>query len=77
MSNDIRPSTAGSRYGAENAPTRPATYVYVGDGLGVPGLAHEISLEQAQAEGTGELLKACIEIGVYVEKVEKATGKGK
>jgi len=52
-------------------------YVYAGDGLGVPGLAHEISQEQAEADGVGELLKACIEIGVYVEKVEKATGKGK
>jgi hypothetical protein len=40
-------------------------YVFVGDGLGVPGLAHEITQEQAEVEGVGALLAECIEKGVY------------
>jgi hypothetical protein len=41
-------------------------YKYVGDGAGVPGLPHEISDEEAQAQGFGELLKAAIANGSYV-----------
>lgn len=42
-------------------------YKYVGDGLGVPGLPHEISDEEAQEQGVSELLHAAIENGSYVE----------
>lgn len=56
---------------------KAVVYTYVGEGLGVPGLAHEITQEQAEAEGVGALLKDCIALGVYVEQVEKTTGKVK
>jgi len=49
-------------------------YVFVGDGLGVPGLAHEITQEQAEADGVGGLLKDCIEKGVYRERLEVPPG---
>jgi hypothetical protein len=49
-------------------------YVYVGDGLGVPGLAHEISQAQAEAQGVGDTLAACIALGMYVVKAD--AGKG-
>ena len=58
---------------------KPVVYVFVGDGLGVPGLAREISQEQAEAEGVGALLADAIAAGVYVEKQAptKAAGKVK
>ncbi|PKN93017.1 MAG: hypothetical protein CVU44_11335 [Chloroflexi bacterium HGW-Chloroflexi-6] len=52
-------------------------YVFVGDGLGVPGLAHEITQAQADADGVGELLTQCISLGVYVEKTVGKTVKEK
>jgi hypothetical protein len=52
-------------------------YVYDGDGLGVPGLPREITQAQADADGCGELLKNAIDLGVYVEKTVKTTGKAK
>lgn len=48
---------------------KAVVYTYVGDGLGVPGLAHEITQEQADADGLGELLAQCIETGMYRERV--------
>jgi hypothetical protein len=42
-------------------------YKYVGDGMGVPGLPHEISDEEVEALGVTELLKAALENGSYVE----------
>jgi hypothetical protein len=43
-------------------------YVYVGDGLGIPGLPHAITESQAKAAGLWELLKEAIERGYYVEQ---------
>jgi hypothetical protein len=42
-------------------------YKYIGDGAGVPGLPHEISDEEAQAQGLSDLLMAAIANGSYVE----------
>ena len=42
-------------------------YVYQGDGLGIAGLAHRMTLEEAQQAGVLEALQAAIEAGVYVE----------
>ena len=52
-------------------------YVFVGDGLGVPGLAHEMTQAQADAAGNGALLAECIAAGVYVEKTVGKTVKEK
>ena len=41
-------------------------YKFIGKGMGVPGLPHEISDEEAKRLGVGELLKAAIENGSYV-----------
>ncbi len=41
-------------------------YKFIGDGMGVPGLAHEISEEEAEAAGVSEILLAAIENGSYV-----------
>jgi len=40
-------------------------YRYVGDGLGIPGLPHEITDEEAREQGLAELLKAAVENGSY------------
>ncbi len=40
-------------------------YQYVGDGAGIIGLPHEISDEEAEQLGVGELLRAAIENGSY------------
>ena len=45
-------------------------YRFTGQGLGVPGLPHEISEEQAKAEGMQKLLQAAIENGLYEEVKE-------
>lgn len=42
-------------------------YKYIGDGAGVPGLPHEITDEDAKAQGIEELLRQAIENGSYVE----------
>lgn len=44
------------------------TYIFIGDGDGIPGLAHEITDEQAKAQGVELLLTDAVERGVYVEK---------
>ena len=40
-------------------------YKYIGDGAGVPGLPHEISDEEAQAQGLSDLLMAAVANGSY------------
>lgn len=40
-------------------------YKYVGDGLGVPGLPHEISDREAEKLGVSEVLREAIENGSY------------
>ncbi len=42
-------------------------YIFVGDGIGVPGLAHEISDEEAKALGVTKILKDAVKNGNYVE----------
>ncbi len=44
------------------------TYIFIGVGDGVPGLAHEITEEQAKAQGVESLLMDAVTSGVYVEK---------
>lgn len=58
-------------------------YQYVGDGVGVPGLPHEIDDAEAAALGVTELLKQAVENGSYaptptpIERgVEKKSKKG-
>lgn len=40
-------------------------YKYVGNGLGVPGLPHEISDREAEKLGVSDVLRAAIENGSY------------
>ncbi len=40
-------------------------YKYIGDGAGVPGLPHEITDEEAQAQGLSDLLMAAVANGSY------------
>lgn len=42
-------------------------YKFVGEGMGVPGLAHEITDEEAKAENVKELLDQAVMLGLYVE----------
>ena len=41
-------------------------YRFAGDGLGVPGLPHEISMQDAIDLGAKELLEELIRTGTYV-----------
>lgn len=41
-------------------------YQFVGEGLGVPGLPHTISLSEAKHAGLLEILQAAIDNGNYV-----------
>lgn len=54
-------------------------YVYTGSGMGIPGLPHEISKNEAQRLGVFALLTDAIQNGSYkpkteVTKPEKASG---
>lgn len=40
-------------------------YVFVGDGEGVPGLPHQVTVSEAEALGVADLLKAAIANGNY------------
>ena len=46
-------------------------YCFCGNGLGIPGLPHEVSAEQAQELGLLEVLQAAVQNGNY-ELVETA-----
>lgn len=48
-------------------------YKFVGEGMGVPGLPHEISAEEAESLGVSELLKAAIENGSYTPLLSSTT----
>lgn len=60
-------------------------YWYAGDGLGVPGLPHEISMQEAIDQGIDALLKGAIEIGSYIvvtppptpPQIKKRFGEGR
>jgi len=41
-------------------------YKFIGAGMGVPGLPHQISEEEAERLGVKELLQAAIDNGNYV-----------
>jgi hypothetical protein len=45
-------------------------YRFCGDGLGIPGLPHEITREQADAAGVLVLLDTAIEAGAYAAQPE-------
>lgn len=51
-------------------------YRYVGDGLGIPGLPHEITDEEAVELGLSELLKAAVENGSYQPEGKAKRAKG-
>jgi len=40
-------------------------YIYVGNGIGVPGLPHEISDDEAAALGVTEILEEAVRNGNY------------
>jgi hypothetical protein len=42
-------------------------YLYVGNGMGVPGLPHEVSDDEAAELGVLHILREAIENGSYVE----------
>lgn len=61
----------------ENPATPPALepgeYEYVGDGLGVPGLPHQLSTADAEALGVLDLLAAAVHNGSYVARAKSLT----
>lgn len=46
-------------------------YKFVGEGMGIPGLPHEITDEEAERLGVTELLAAAIANGSYAPAEEK------
>ena len=46
-------------------------YKYVGPGQGVPGLPHEVSTKEAKDLGLADVLKECVEAGLYKESKGK------
>lgn len=48
-------------------------YKYVGNGLGVSGLPHEITDEQAKKRKVYDLLQSAIAAGLYKEEKEKTS----
>ena len=40
-------------------------YIFNGDGIGIPGLPHEITKDEANAAGVGDILAAAIKAGRY------------
>lgn len=53
------------------------TYIYVGGGDGIPGLPHQITDQQAAAEGLTELLNSAIDSGAYIEQADEKPAKKK
>lgn len=54
-------------------------YVFVGEGMGIPGLPHEISDKEANELGVADLLQEAVENGNYkaiVQKPERAKRTG-
>lgn len=49
-------------------------YKFVGEGMGIPGLPHEITDEQAKADGVDKLLDQAVTLGLYVEVKEPVKG---
>lgn len=51
---------------AKKTQQKPDVYRYCGDGLGVPGLPHDLTREQATALGVLDQLEAALAAGVYI-----------
>lgn len=57
-------------------------YRFAGDGLGVPGLPHEVSMQEAIELGVKELLEGAVKNGAYVairvivETMKRASSAG-
>ncbi len=45
-------------------------YKFIGEGMGIPGLPHEITDEQAKKDGVGALLEQAVMLGLYEEVKE-------
>jgi 16S rRNA G527 N7-methylase RsmG len=45
-----------------------AVFVFVGDGAGVPGLPHRVTLAEAKTLGVEEILKAALANGNYKQE---------
>ena len=43
------------------------SFRFMGDGLGIPGLPHEITAEEAKALGVEDILAAAVARGAYQE----------
>lgn len=56
------------RYGMKKTDNDAIIYKYCGEDLGIPGLPHEISREEARKQGVEALLDQAIEAGVYQPK---------
>ncbi len=52
-------------------------YIFVGEGIGVPGLPHEITDDEAKDLGVSEILKAAVENGNYKAIVQNAKAQSK
>lgn len=52
-------------------------YLFKGPGAGVPGLPHQVTMQEAERRGLKKLLEACIKKGLYEEKVKKLAEKEK
>ena len=52
----------------EKQQEKPQIYVYVGDGLGIPGLPHVVSIALAEALGMSDVLQGAIKNGTYIPK---------
>lgn len=52
-------------------------YIYVGGGDGIPGLPHQITDQEAAAEGLTELLNSAIESGAYIEQADEKPARKK
>jgi hypothetical protein len=50
-------------------------YKFIGAGMGVPGLPHEITDEQAKADGVDKLLDQAVTLGLYEEVKEPVKGQ--
>ena len=52
-------------------------YRYVGAGLGVPGLPHELSGDEADELGVSDILAEALKAGIYEEVKPKTRPAGK
>jgi hypothetical protein len=53
------------------------TYRYCGEGLGIPGLPHDVTEEEARALGVWDVLQAALKNGSYREISNPVTSSAK